>query len=81
MAGRILRVPLEKLRKEALPHSLEYKEASKFPTCLVKVNKNQQMSIKSTKFTRRLANMNDGGSTFKQIAAYIRKKTIELPHN
>ena len=71
VAGRILRVSKDELLTNVMPGELPDKETAKFPICLVKFGK-------PTKFASKLANMNDEGKSFKEIADYIEERTIEI---
>jgi len=66
--GRILRINRTQLRMYSLPAALS--DSGKFPEAIC------QLEGGNTKFAMRLAGMNDRGETFKEIAKYIRKKTI-----
>ncbi len=78
VAGRAVGIRRCDLEKTGLPSNLADKHAKKYPEALVKTELDHEdyPAFIDTDFTNQLANMNDRGSTFIQIAAYIKKNTI-----
>lgn len=67
VAGKVLRINDNELLHRSMPSDLE--NSQKYPKAFI------ISATQNSDFSNELANMNDEGSTFKQIAAYIRSNT------
>jgi hypothetical protein len=68
--GKVVGIDDYEMTNRGVPAELNSDNRTKYPRCLL-AESNQKRS-----FTMKLANMNDNGKTFKQIATYIKKNTI-----
>jgi len=73
VACRIEGIPVKQLKDEGMPNTLLPKYKKILPAALFK--RNRLRDSNSTLATK-LANLNDGGRSFKEIAEYIEKHTV-----
>lgn len=66
--GAIKEIPDYELRGKRLPYHLSDENLKKYPKCLI--------SKGDKSFGMKLANMNDNGKSFKEIAKYIKSNTV-----
>lgn len=69
VACRLVKIPISKMSHIGMPAGLEDRIQEKLPKAIVNRRRN-------TQFARKLANLNDAGKTFSEIAKVIRKETI-----
>lgn len=74
VAGKVLKINDDMLEGKSMPVDLDEKNVQKYPKAFIRVSSKDSLPSNSD-FAFKLADMNDEGSTFKQIAAYIRSNT------
>jgi len=68
--GKLKGIDGDILEDYGMPFELPKEKRSLFPTCLL------GSSDQGKSFAKKLADMNDDGKSFKEIAKYIRKNTV-----
>lgn len=74
VACRIKEIPVVDLTPHGMPSSLALESKKILPAAFFLDRKKRK---KDSKFAKKLANLNDEGESFKEIAEYIRTHTIE----
>lgn len=73
VACRIKEIPVVDLTPHGMPSSLTLEQKAILPAAFFLDRKERKQD---SKFAKRLANLNDEGKSFKEIAEYIKTRTV-----